>query len=97
MPTTEYDAQKTASRKVKINCGICGEDYSKSEKKGGFVFHLTMVCPDCAQDTYNDIRKLKATEFIRAVCPPDMTFKAFFSRVYTIDRINGRTPVDNAH
>lgn len=79
---------KRKGKEVKNNattCGICQTDYAKSEQKGGFAFHTICICAECSPSTYKDIKKLKATDLIRAICPDDMEFRNFCRRIAFYD------------
>lgn len=60
-----------------VLCDICNRDYSNSDEKGGLVFSGKAVCPVCEKVVRASICKHNETEFIRAECRPDQTFREF--------------------
>lgn len=60
-----------------VICDICDKDYSTSNKKGGFIFATNAVCPTCVPALLRDIKMFGESNYIKAFCPADMSFKDF--------------------
>lgn len=69
MHTIIIDAGKT------VICDMCNKDYSDSEAKGGILFGSKGVCPLCVPRMMPDIIAYNETQYIKAECPKDMSFK----------------------
>lgn len=57
--------------------GSCGQDYTNSDDCGGILFGSYAYCPNCAKQALASARRYGEERFIKAVCPPDMSFKDF--------------------
>ncbi len=55
----------------------CGEEYTNSDAKGGFLFGSKAYCPNCAKERLPFIKSYGEERYIKAVCPLDMTFREF--------------------
>jgi len=60
-----------------VICDWCDIEYTNSDAKGGILFGEKSICPKCMPKALENIKKFKEEEFIKAVCPDDMTFKDF--------------------
>lgn len=57
-----------------VLCDFCNEDYTDSPDKGGILFRSYAICPKCATKTINETRGGAESKFIKAHCPPGMSF-----------------------
>ena len=57
-----------------VACDSCGKDWSFRNESGGFLFCSHAVCPDCAPEYLKGVKKYKEEHFIKAYCPPNMSF-----------------------
>ncbi len=57
-----------------INCDICGFDFTDSQKIGGLKFGEKFVCPTCAPEIEDGLKRNKAEKHIKARCPEDTRF-----------------------
>lgn len=57
-----------------VICDICGDDYTNSEESGGYIFSSYAYCPGCADRGMKSIKKHNEEKYIKATCPPDMSF-----------------------
>lgn len=62
---------------TRVLCDSCGEDYSFEGQTGGFIFESKAICPKCSDSWMKGIKKYNEERFIRAVCPPEMSFWRF--------------------
>jgi hypothetical protein len=60
-----------------VLCDLCSEDYTDSNKEGGFIFQSKAVCPDCEHSFMNDIKKYNEEHLIRAKALKGQKFKDF--------------------
>ena len=78
-----------------VVCDVCDKDYTHSDAKGGFIFGSYGYCPTCAENRINEIRRYGEEHYIRAHCPPDMSFADFVRRYrgpdacITINKLRG--------
>ena len=70
---------------IHVCCDLCGVDFTKSKKSGGFLFGNTAVCPDCAPRVLDSAKKHNEEEYIKAFCPEDMSFGDFVRSHREID------------
>ena len=75
MPIDVFDLGDT------VKCDFCGDDYTHSDLKGGFLFQSKAVCPVWAPESLKSIRKYHEEQFIKPYCPEDMTFRAWVLNV----------------
>jgi hypothetical protein len=64
-----------------VVCDSCSKDLTESPESGGFVFGSYGYGPCCAERFLAEIRRYGEEEFIKAHCPPGMSF-ADFIRAY---------------
>lgn len=64
-----------------VQCDLCSKEYKGSDAKGGFLFMSKGVCPECAPKFEADCRNYGEEGFIRARCPPQMTFHAWIMQI----------------
>ena len=60
-----------------VICDFCGEDWSDSEKAGGFIFESKAVCPNCDAGMRKLTEEYKENHLIRAECPLNESFAQF--------------------
>lgn len=60
-----------------VLCDLCNKDWTNDPTPGGFVFGSKGVCPDCAEEFMEGVKKYGEEEYIRAVCPPDQSHADF--------------------
>jgi len=60
-----------------VRCDSCNEDYTNSEKEGGFIFNRKAICPQCAKDWEEGAKKYGETKYITSRCAAGQSFKAF--------------------
>ena len=60
-----------------VFCDICFTEFTKSDKKGGFILDAKNVCPDCSPFQMREIRRDKREQHITATCPPGIAFADF--------------------
>lgn len=58
-----------------VICDICNEDYTNRDDSGGFLFGTYAYCPDCAKSRMANIRSYNEEKYIKAHCPPNMSYK----------------------
>jgi hypothetical protein len=58
-----------------VICDVCGEDYTNSDERGGFLFGTYAYCPKCATRCMSDILRYGETDRIKAKCPLGMTYR----------------------
>ena len=64
-------------KQVKHLCDFCNEDYSNSDKLGGFLFGSKAVCPKCAPRIRANAEKYNEEKYITKVCKPKQSFRSF--------------------
>lgn len=57
-----------------VLCDYCNKDFSNRADCGGFIFCSNAVCPECAPDMLESIKKHAEERFIRSKCPKDKPF-----------------------
>jgi hypothetical protein len=65
----------------KVICDYCDKDYTNSNETGGFLFGSYATCPECAPRIIENARKYGEENHIRAICPPELSFRDW---VYTL-------------
>lgn len=60
-----------------VLCDVCNTDFTNSEESGGFLFGSYAYCPRCAPRGLRTIQETGEERYIRAMCPPDVSFKEF--------------------
>lgn len=55
----------------------CGQEYTNSDEKGGFILGSKAYCPTCAKDNLPTIIKYGEKSYIKAWCPEGKSFKDF--------------------
>ena len=58
-----------------VLCDGCTADFTNRTESGGFLFGSKAVCPDCAPALLVDLKKGREDKFIKAFCPPWMSFR----------------------
>lgn len=58
-------------------CDFCGDEYRGRPDPGGILFQSKAVCPQCAPKLEADAALYGETSFIRARCPPGVSFHAW--------------------
>ena len=64
-----------------VNCDLCNEEYMDSDEKGGFLFVSNAVCPKCAPQFEEGIKKHGEEHYIRARPREDESFRDFVYRI----------------
>ena|SRR5689334_21862025 len=77
----QADAMGEADIGEIVVCDMCDEDYTHSDKKGGFILQSKGVCPRCTAKTLADLKRYGEEKFIRAVANTDESFKDFILRM----------------
>jgi len=67
-----------------VVCDFCNDDYTDSDKSGGFVFSSYGTCPKCAERMEAEISKCGESRYIVARCKEGQSF-ADFIREYRGD------------
>jgi hypothetical protein len=57
-----------------VVCDYCSKEYRGDGASGGFLFGSYAVCPDCAPGSLLSIQAYGEERFIKARCPPEMSF-----------------------
>ena len=57
-----------------VNCDLCNEDFTTSNKPGGYLFSGKAVGPCCADKFEESAKKYDELQYIIARCPDDMSF-----------------------
>lgn len=57
-----------------VLCDFCNDDYTDSPEQGGLLFCSNALCPKCAAKTLRETRSGPESKFIKATCPPGMSF-----------------------
>lgn len=57
-----------------VVCDYCSQQYRGDSTSGGFLFGSYAVCPTCAPREIAAIRHFGEEHFIKAHCPPEMSF-----------------------
>ena len=70
-PGKEIDIGRT------VLCDSCGEDYTDSQRCGGFIFQSRAICPQCAADWMASIIANSEQRMIRAACQEGQSFADF--------------------
>lgn len=73
--------------KNRVVCDLCGENYTHSELKGGFLFGSNMVCPECATDFLKTIKECDEEHYIKARAFQNETFRDFVYRIRSYNEI----------
>jgi len=58
-----------------VVCDWCGDDFTKSNEIGGFLFGSKAVCPHCCEKVEKQIYDFGEEKYIKAYCPPTMPFR----------------------
>lgn len=58
----------------RVLCDFCGDDWSDSRQSGGLLFQSKATCPTCEPKIRKSAVEYGEEQFIRAVCPPDLSF-----------------------
>jgi len=62
---------------TKVVCDFCYKDYTFESDSGGFIFSSCAYCPACAPKALAQIKRFKEEHFIKAFCPPGISFWSF--------------------
>ena len=54
--------------------GPCGANFMFKDDEGGFLFGSKAYCPNCAKAALPDIKKYGEESYIKAYCPPGVSF-----------------------
>lgn len=57
-----------------VLCDDCNADWTDRPEPGGILFQSKAICPDCTPKWLKSTAKYKEERFIRARCPPAMSF-----------------------
>jgi hypothetical protein len=57
-----------------VLCDVCGEDFTDSPVRGGFLWLSKAVCPTCAPRIYQLVLDSGELWTIKERCPDSMTF-----------------------
>jgi hypothetical protein len=60
-----------------VICDGCGEDYTKSDAKGGVIFSGNAYCPDCKDRIIEGAKRYNEEKYIEAICDDDVKFNDF--------------------
>lgn len=60
-----------------VLCDLCNEDFTNSNKSGGFIYMTKGICPNCAGDFLKAVKKCKEEMYISQYCPKDTSFADF--------------------
>ena len=60
-----------------VLCDVCDCDLTDDPRSGGFVFGSIGYGPRCAAEGLASIHRYNEERFIRAVCPPGMSYADF--------------------
>jgi hypothetical protein len=63
-----------------VVCEFCGQDYTNSDEKGGFIFESKGVCPRCAPSFMSKVIGYNEQSFIRGSALPGEQFRDFILR-----------------
>ena len=64
-----------------VYCDMCGDDYTHSDKIGGFLFGSKACCPVCQSAMIPDIKKYDEEYLIRDIASDGETFNQFVMRL----------------
>lgn len=71
-----YVTREIIDNKDRVECDACSEEFKEGdERSGGFLFGSNAYCPDCAKNSLPRIRGYDEERFIKAWCPPNMSFR----------------------
>lgn len=60
---------------TRVECDVCSQEFLPGDKRsGGFLFGSYAYCPDCAVRSVERIRSYNEERYIKAHCPPGMSF-----------------------
>lgn len=62
-------------------CDICSEDYTNSDRRGGFLFGSKGICPNCSIRMRASIKKYNEEHYIKAEASEGESFKDFIIRI----------------
>jgi hypothetical protein len=58
-----------------VLCDGCNKDWTDRPESGGvYGLGTKAFCPDCAPQIMADAKRFNELQFIRARCPPEMSF-----------------------
>ena len=57
-----------------VICDVCDEDWTGNPESGGFLFETKAYCPKCVRTRLDSIKSYDEERFIRAWCPPNLSF-----------------------
>lgn len=60
-----------------VECDSCGKDFTDSTDSGGFIFCSSAYGPCCSAEQMKSIESYGEQRYIKAICPPDMSFRDF--------------------
>jgi hypothetical protein len=58
----------------RVFCDSCGEEWTGRKETGGLLLGSKAFCPICTPRRREGLKKYHEEHFIKAVCPPDMSF-----------------------
>ena len=60
-----------------VVCDSCSGDFTSSDESGGIIFTSNAYCPACTVKVMPDIKRYGEQSYIRATCPPRVSFADF--------------------
>lgn len=66
---------------IAVLCDLCGEDYTNSDDKSGYIFANKAVCPKCADRFMESIKHHNEEQYITLRANKDESFRDFVYRV----------------
>lgn len=64
-----------------VLCDYCNTDYTNSRRSGGFMFCSSAICPECAENTLNTIKRHKEMGSIKSFCPDGISFADYIRSI----------------